>query len=298
MADIDVFENETLLPSADLTQKTRTLLGFDERYERIRDQLELLLKADQLEAWNKKHHRGSLEVASLVADQYPLVVFHGDVGTGKTVMAECLANRLVLESGTEDCVLYKLSNRVRGEGKVGMMGTLLSGAIAKVGTSAGKKRRAILLIDEGDSLAAARSNENSHHEDKVAVNTLIQGIDQLRQYSGRVLAILCTNRASVLDPAIQRRAAIVEEFRRPTEAQRRALFEMDLNGLRLTNEQLAKLVIQTGARNEMPDWTYSDIRARLYPAAIARAFPNRALTFDDLSVVASTMAPSPVVEDR
>ena len=73
---------------------------------------------------------------------------------------------------------------------------------------------------------------------------------------------------------------------------------MDLIGLKLTDGQLTKLVGQTGANNEMPNWTYSDIRARLYPAAIARAFPDRALTFDDLIVVASTMTPSPVVEDR
>ena len=30
-------------------------------------------------------------------EQYPLVIFHGDVGTGKTATAECIANRLVAE---------------------------------------------------------------------------------------------------------------------------------------------------------------------------------------------------------
>ena len=32
----------------------------------------------------------------------------------------------------------------------------------------------------------------------------------------------------------------------------------------------------------MPTWTYSDIRLRLYPAALAIAFPDRPLTLDHL----------------
>ena len=36
---------------------------------------------------------GKLAICDLVAEQYPLVIFHGDVGTGKTAMAECIANQ-------------------------------------------------------------------------------------------------------------------------------------------------------------------------------------------------------------
>lgn len=298
MVDNDVFESETLLPNRKLSDRTKSLLGFEERYQRIRAQLELLLRLDELDAWSKKHHKGNLAAAVEIAEQYPLVIFFGDVGTGKSVMAECLANRLVSDSGVEDCTLFKLSNRVRGEGKVGQMGTLLSGAIARVVSAAGKRRRSVLIIDEGDSLASARSSDNSHHEDKVAVNTLIQGIDQLRGLGGRVVVILCTNRASVLDPAIQRRAAIMEEFTRPDAKARRRLFEMDLAGLEPDANRLAALIEATGEKPGQPGWTYSDIRGRLYPAAIARAFPNRGLDWDDLIGVAASIAPSPVVIDR
>ena len=133
----------------------------------------------------------------------------------------------------DDSVLYKLSTRVRGSGKVGEMGTLINQTFDKVIHDT-KHRRAILVIDEGDSLAAARSQDHSHHEDKVAVNTLIQRIDELKRFRGRILIILCTNRLSVLDPAIVRRAAIVEEFRRPTDDERRDLFQTDLEGLVLS----------------------------------------------------------------
>lgn len=298
MNKADIFESEMALPDAGLAAKEKTLLGFEVRYSRVRNQLRLLLNISELAEWNQEHHDGRLALCDLVTEQYPLVIFHGDVGTGKTVMAECIANRLIEESKTEDSVLFKLGNRVRGSGKVGEMGTLIIEAFEQVAKSAGKGRRAILIIDEGDSLATTRSQDHSHHEDKVAVNTLIQRVDDLRRFGGRVVAFLCTNRVLALDPALQRRASVIEEFTRPSEEERRELFAMDLAALSLTEAQLADLVKATGARDEgQPTWTYSDIRTRLYPTALASAFPDRPLHFDDLQTVAADMRPSPVVED-
>ena len=146
MSQPSLFDSETVLPDAGMAERAKGLLGFDKRYARVRDQLRLLLDAGALEAWNRKHHGGKLLLAGLVAEQHPFVIFHGDVGTGKTAMAECIANRLVAESGTSDSTLFKLSNRVRGKGMVGEMGSLLTEAMAKVTLSAGKSRRAILSL--------------------------------------------------------------------------------------------------------------------------------------------------------
>lgn len=298
MSQPSIFDSEIALPNDTLAKREKSLLGFDQRYVRVHDQLRLLLNVGGLGDWNKKYHGGKLALCDLVAEQYPLVIFHGDVGTGKTAMAECIANRLVAEARSSDSMLFKLSNRVRGNGMVGEMGTLIAEAFHKVAQSAGKTRRAILIIDEGDSLAASRAQDHSHHEDKVAVNTLIQGIDELRQYGGRIVVILCTNRLSVLDPALRRRAAITETFSRPTDAERQQLFQMDLAGMGLAQNQLAELTRLTGAHDRHPSWTYSDIRTRLYPAALAKAYPDRALSFADLSAVASTLQASPVMEDK
>ncbi|MDH4440733.1 MAG: AAA family ATPase [Rhizobium sp.] len=298
MSQPSIFDSEIALPNDTLAKREKSLLGFDQRYVRVHDQLRLLLNVGGLGDWNKKYHGGKLALCDLVAEQYPLVIFHGDVGTGKTAMAECIANRLVAEARSSDSMLFKLSNRVRGNGMVGEMGTLIAEAFHKVAQSAGKTRRAILIIDEGDSLAASRAQDHSHHEDKVAVNTLIQGIDDLRQYGGRIVVILCTNRLSVLDPALRRRAAITETFSRPTDAERQQLFQMDLAGMGLAQNQLAELTRLTGAHDRHPSWTYSDIRTRLYPAALAKAYPDRALSFADLSAVASTLQASPVMEDK
>ena len=297
MTAATIFEREVVLPDDELAARAGTLIGFERRYGRVRDQLRLLLSANELAAWNRRYHGGSLALVELMADQYPLVIFHGDVGTGKTVTAECVADRLVREARIEDVELFKLSNRVRGSGKVGEIGTLLTEAFRKVTQSAGKGRRAILIIDEGDSLAAARSQEHSHHEDKVAVNTLIQEIDGLRRFSGRVLTILCTNRVAMLDPAIQRRAAIMEEFKRPGFDERLQLLTMDLDALALSKQELTQLATATGACGDRPGWTYSDIRTRLYPAALARSFPDGPLRFEYLLEETRHMNPTPAMED-
>lgn len=298
MTQPTIFDAKTPLPDAPLSGREKTLLGFDDRFRKIHDQLQLLLHLKDLEAWSKNLYKKKVPLCDLVAEQYPLVVFHGDVGTGKTAMAECIANRLAKDSRTEDAVLFKLSNRVRGSGKVGEMGTLLTQAFHEVVQAAGKSRRAFLIIDEGDSLAASRNQEHSHHEDKVAVNTLIQGVDDLRRFGGRIVVFLCTNRLSVLDAALQRRAAIVEEFTRPDDAQRQALLTMDLDGIGLTDRQIKELVEATGPHDKRPGWTFSDIRTRLYPAALAQAFPSRELKFKDLLDVATALKPSPVMEDK
>jgi SpoVK/Ycf46/Vps4 family AAA+-type ATPase len=278
--------------------REKTLLGFEERYIKVRDRIRLLLNESEITTWNKRFHGGHLQLAKLIREQYPLVIFYGDVGTGKTETAECIANRLVKESGVEDCMLFKLSNRVRGSGKVGEMSSLIAEGFQKISSAAGKNRRAVLIIDEGDSLGAARSQEHSHHEDKVAVNTLIQGIDHLRRQGGRIVTFLCTNRLSAIDPALYRRAALVEEFLRPNEEQRRALFQMDFAGLGSSTAQMTELVHLTGAVGKLPTWTYSDIRSRLYPAALSKAFPARPLTFDDLLDAAKSITPSPEIKDR
>ncbi|SIR44149.1 ATPase family associated with various cellular activities (AAA) [Rhizobium sp. RU35A] len=293
-----LFDAELPLPDDALAQKAKTLIGFDERYQAVHAQLRLLLNSGDLPSWNSKFHHGKLNLGALLQEQYPFAIFHGDVGTGKTATAETIANRLVAEAGVEDATLFKMSNRVRGSGMVGEMGTLISQAFQQVIKAVGKSKRAILIIDEGDSLAANRSQEHSHHEDKVAVNTLIQHIDDLRRFNGRILVILCTNRLSVLDPALRRRAALVRAFSRPTSDERKALFISDLAALNPSVDDVAKLVAITGPRADQPTWTYSDIRTRLYPQALAKAFPNHPLSVNLLLHVAAAMTPSPVMEDK
>jgi AAA+ superfamily predicted ATPase len=291
-----LFELELELPNEKIAAATKRLVGFEARYQRLHRDLQLLADPQELANWSKKYHHKELPICAAVGERYPLVIFAGDVGTGKTATAEGACDRLARESKKE-AMLFKLSTRVRGSGKVGQMSTLLNEAFEVVAKQAGKTRQAFLIIDEADSLASTRETAQSHHEDKVAVNTIIQKVDDLRRHNGRILVFLCTNRAMALDPAIVRRAARTEEFNRPNDHEREELFRIDLEGLSIKDQTVHELVRLTGARDGQPGFTFSDLRSKLLPDALCRAFPNRALIGEDLIQAAKDVRPSPTVKN-
>ncbi|EKN6252888.1 TPA: ATP-binding protein [Yersinia enterocolitica] len=296
MSNSSVFELKVNLPTTQLDAQAQNLLGFDVRYSRVQKRLQLILQANELERWSQTHHKKKLAIIGLLSDQYPLAIFHGDVGTGKTANAEAIANRLARDAKIEDAILFKLSNKVRGSGKVGEMGTLITQAFEEIARSIGSGNgRAFLIIDEGDSLGASRSQDHSHHEDKVGVNTLIQSIDSMRKHAGRIFAILCTNRLAALDAAVIRRASIVEEFARPSDEERNELFTKDLGDMGFSDTEIKKLVAATAATKTEPAWTYSDIRTRLYPAAVSLAFPDSQLKAEHFHQAVAELGPSPVM---
>ena len=75
---------------------------------------------------------------------------------------------------------------------------------------------------------------------------------------------------------------VTEQFDRPTDQEREELFRMDLDGLNIKDQTIHELVRLTGPRDGRPGLTFSDLRSKLLPDALCRAFPNRALTEDDL----------------
>lgn len=292
----ELFELELALPDARLTAQGERLLGFRDRYERLRRSLRLLVDLDGLATWSQRSYGRRLPIVEVVADRYPLVIFHGDIGTGKTATAEATANALASEL-RKDAMLFKLSTRVRGSGHVGQMSFLINQAFEVVAQEAGKTRLAFLILDEADSLATTRESGQSHHEDKVAVNTLIQKIDDVRRFGGRLLIFLSTNRFGALDPAILRRAGHIERFDRPDARQREELLRMDCAGLDLADGVIAELVRLTGPDGpERPvGYTFSDLRSRLLPEALARAYPDRRVQANDLLDAARSIRPSPAM---
>ena len=290
----ELFELQLSLPDPWLSDRASRLVGFSERFARLEAALRLMVDVEGAEAWSQRFHNTSLPILKVLPDLYPLVFFHGDVGTGKTETAEAVANALALATG-RPATLFKLSTRVRGEGFVGQMTAHISHAFAAVAKEAGRQRTAYLLVDEGDSITSSRSTREIHHEDKVAVNTLVQKIDGFRRFRGRVLVFLCTNRYDVIDPAIRRRSLADEHFARPDAGERSALLRMDLAGLGLDEATMERLVDLTGGPDGL-GYTFSDIRTRLLPAALATAFPDRPLTAADLVAAAEQIRPTPSFE--
>jgi AAA+ superfamily predicted ATPase len=292
----ELFELELELPDNRLDRIAETLIGFDERYERVRRDMHILSNPEDVKTWSNTHYQTVLPICNVIADRYPLMIFEGDVGTGKTATAECSSDRLARQL-KRPAMLFKMSTRVRGSGKVGQMSTLINQAFSIVASEAGKKKSAFLIVDEADSLTAARDGQQSHHEDKVAVNTIIQKVDDVRKFGGRILVFLCTNRVSTLDAAILRRAARIETFRRPNDDEREQLIRMDCTGMGMSDAQIRKLVSLTGPdeTSRRVGFTYSDLRTRWLPEALGYAFPDRKLTADDLLAAARSISPSPAI---
>src|SRR5260221_381935 len=106
-----LFELELPLPHNRLKKDASRLVGFSERFARMHQFLRLLWDTDGVKKWNNdfspKQRPAILEA---LVDRYPLVIFHGDVGTGKTATAEAATNALASELKKE-AMLFKLSTR-------------------------------------------------------------------------------------------------------------------------------------------------------------------------------------------
>lgn len=70
---------------------------------------------------------------------------------------------------------------------------------------------------------------------------------------------------------------------------------MDCDGLGLSEKFLKKIVTLTGP-NETDarlGLTFSDIRTRLLPEALSKAYPDRKISEEDLLAAVHSVAPSP-----
>ena len=88
---------------------------------------------------------------------------------------------------------------------------------------------------------------------------------------------------------------LLRKFTRPTDEERNELFTNDLGDMGFSATEIKKLVEATSATKTKPAWTYSDIRTRLYPAAVSLAFPNSPLKAEHFHQAVAELEPSPVM---
>lgn len=290
------FEYIRELPDGAFSKRAASLVGFEQRYERAAGTFKLILDPDGVRAWSRKQHGRVLPLCEVLEDRHPLVIFEGDVGTGKTATAEGIASRLAADLRREGYLL-KLSTRVRGSGIHAGMTRAIHAGFERLSAEAGKRRIAILLIDEADAIAASRGTDQMHQEEKSGVNTLIQRLDDLRGLGGRAMVILTTNRVGAVDEALVRRAALRVRFDRPTDEERAEVLRGDLDGVGLSDSQIRELVALTGpGHNDGLGFTFSDLRLRFIPDAVLTVFPDKPLTFDELVRAAERIIPSPEIK--
>lgn len=173
-------------------------------------------KLDELEA--RCRHRESLG-ASLGAayDQGTGIgvraMFTGASGTGKTLAAKILGNRLGLDVHRVD--LAAIVNKYIGETEKNLHRVLTTAEELDV----------VLLIDEGDSLLGRRTDVRSSNDRfaNLETNYLLQ---RLEHYRG--IVVVTTNAAEHIDTAFQRRMDVVVNFLPPTPRERAEIWRLHL----------------------------------------------------------------------
>ena len=306
MQDQQLFENVITFPNSDSERRYTELVGLEEVKNNLVKEAEILLNPSLLAEWSKKRHGNLISLVSVFQDRHPFFIFAGDVGTGKSTLAETFGDQLARKNKL-NIYLYRLSLNARGAGAVGEMTRLISKAFEEVRSyakqlksSGGKHGSAcILLIDEADALAQSRELDQMHHEDRAGVNALIRGIDSVTKEHLPVITVMCTNRLNALDPAIVRRAATIFNFTRPTEEQRNQVLKTALQGTGITEEQINVLTQLTGPKNgKQYGFTYSDLIQKFLPTIILDAIPDNPITFERTKQIVENILPTPTFKEN
>ncbi|BBY29940.1 AAA family ATPase [Mycolicibacterium sediminis] len=305
-----LFHPVITLPDDVRADRYARLVGLDSIKARLRKEAAVLADPSTLTTWAAKNHPAVTpddQAITLLKDRAPLLLFAGDVGSGKSALAESFGCDLATHMGIE-VELWRLKLSTRGSGHVGEMTGLINSAFeevtceAKLGRnySTGKVTKVtIMVIDEADALVQSREATQMHHEDRAGVDAFLAEIDSLAGSGNPLLVVMCTNRLTALDPAVKRRAAATFEFGRPNDEQRRQVITTAFKNYDLAADTIDKLVIATGP--QAPDrcgFTYSDLTQRLVPTAILAAYPDDAITTDLLLTVASDLGPTPAFNDQ
>lgn len=302
---VGLFEPALIYPDPDARERLASLVGLDDHKERLSKILTLLVEPSALRQWAERFHKDASSLLNDILARPPLVVLAGDVGCGKSALAESIADTVARERNIE-ITLLPMSLSARGHGRVGEMTLLLSAAFDRTYTEASKlasrngehsRGAVILLIDEADALAQSREAAQMHHEDRAGVNALIRGVDRLAKARLPVAVIMCTNRHDALDPAVRRRAAETLEFHRPDRKQRHAVLARPLEQLGLSQRHIEAIVDATGPRAPETDpavagFTFSDLTQRLLPAIVLDAFPSCAVDHSTALEIANKMNPT------
>jgi SpoVK/Ycf46/Vps4 family AAA+-type ATPase len=134
----------------------------------------------------------------------------GGPGTGKTTLAEALAERLIAPLAI-----------LRYEAVVGSFLGETGARLASVFAWA-RTRRCVLFLDEFDAIAKERGDEHETGEIKRVVSSLLMMVDDLPSH---VMVVAASNHPELLDRAAGRRFQLTLRLPAPTPATRRAWWE-------------------------------------------------------------------------
>lgn len=273
-------------PSSEAELLFDQLVGLETQKATLIDELTLLLNPSSFTDWLDQHHPAGLP-GFRGLKRTPLILLVGEVGCGKTALARSIGTPLA-KALDRKVVSFETPSDLRGGGLVGELSARITAAFRLAKEGIPRRGVGLLIIDEADDIATRRSQAQAHHEDRAGLNALLK---QLNQVDESLAVLMITNRPSVLDPALARRAAVQIPFTRPDQRARMALFQ-HLVGELMTDKELAKMAAQTDGH------TFSDISHRVLAASVRKAWrENRALLAADLLAAIESTPPSPTLEE-
>ncbi|MBS1594118.1 MAG: ATP-binding protein [Bacteroidetes bacterium] len=285
---------ETLHPHKEYEAKYNELVGIDQHKEDLLTTLLLFFEKDAIDKWKKRHHAKGITFVDKVLHKSPLILLSGEVGCGKTALANSIATPLAKKLDAQ-VRSFETPSDIRGGGHVGELSARITLAFHQVKAQQNGKP-AIFVIDEADDLATSRDQMQAHHEDRAGVNVLIKEIDALEKDKANIAVIIITNRFTSIDPAVIRRASLQLKFERPNSDSIREVFKNILNGVKYEDATLDKLV-KVCTDKKIP-FSYSDLTNRIGRQAVMRAFSqDQPFGVEILKEIAKETEPSPLIID-
>ena len=88
----ELFGNVQEFPDPESGKRFDALVGLDDVKTRLVHEAVVLLMPDALNEWAQQHHNGPISAVEAVSGRSPLIILAGDIGTGKTEIAETVGH--------------------------------------------------------------------------------------------------------------------------------------------------------------------------------------------------------------
>jgi len=289
---VDLFNTEH--PNKSSEKKYDELIGIDDNKSNLLSSLSLLLDNNKIENWLSKHHKKKISIIDQIYSGTPLIILSGDVGCGKTALAQSIATPLSIKLDKKITVFETPSN-IRGSGLVGEISNRITEAFEQAKRKLGKDKSGILIIDEADDIATSRSQNQAHHEDRAGLNVLIKQIDLIKKDAVNLAVILITNRVDALDPAVRRRTSLHLVFERPTGEKAEEVVRYILKDIEYDESKLDD--VMNYIKDQHIPYSFSDLIHRVAKQAIYKAIEiDKPFTIDLFKSTLENTIPSPLID--
>lgn len=296
MVDSAIRLADVIHPNKEAKKDYTMLVGIDKQKKELLATLEMLLDHGKLKDWEKKYHHKGLPIMSLLKTSNPLIILSGEVGCGKTALAQCIGTPLSEILGKQVKVFETPSN-IRGGGLVGEISNRITEVFESVKAKLKDNEAGLLIIDEADDIATSRAQNQAHHEDRAGLNVLIKQIDAIQKSNKKLAVIMITNRMTVLDPAVRRRTSLHLVFDRPKNETLTEVFNWIFSGIEVNRGELDKLVRYCS--DQTIPYSFSDLIQRVAKQTLYKSVElKQAFSLPLYSEILRVTEPTPLVGEH